>query len=365
MKETVSTSKRGMKFRVIKFFANVFFISSIVGTLGFSYYDEYRKEKIYDALNISFTEVREIEYGTENYNTLDLVSSIDNGEIIDYTKEIDTSIVGVKELKYEINNEDVSKEYKIQVEVKDTKNPIVEFKYKTITLYVGNTYVYKNNVKSVRDEVDGELTYVNKVPETNEHGYYTISTDLNNKKIGTYTVTVTAVDKNENTTVAKYNIKVIARPVAKTTTKTTTTNTTATKTVVGNYNGPSSVDTSSVVNAAKSLLGSKYVYGASSPSTGFDCSGFVSYIYRLFGKSLSRTAKGMASNGKAVSEANMQPGDIIVWSHRSDMVPTHVSLYIGNGQMIHAANKRKGVILSDVSYWKNGGKNKIVTIRRV
>ena len=336
MKETVSTSKRGMKVKIIKVFANVFFISSIVGTLGFSYYDEYRKEQLYDAMYISFSSVKEVEYGTANYDTLSFVESIENGEIKDYTRELT-----------------------IKVEVKDTKEPIIEFKYKTITLYVGNSYTYKNNIKSVKDEVDGDLPYVSEVPSVNENGYYTISTNLNNKKIGTYDVVVTAVDKNGNTTEAKYNIKVIAKPFAKTTTTTTA------KKVTGNYNGPSSVDTSSVVNAAKSLLGSKYVYGGSSPSTGFDCSGFVGYIYRLFGKSLSRTAKGMASDGKAVSEANMQPGDIIVWSHRSDLVPTHVSLYIGNGQMIHAANKTKGVILSDVNYWKNGGKNKIVTIRRV
>ena len=203
-----------------------------------------------------------------------------------------------------------------------------------------------------------------KVPETNEKGYYTISSNLNNKKIGTYTVTVKAVDKNGNETTATYNIKVIAKPVVKKTTTTTSTTTKA-KAVTGNYTGPSSVDTSSVVNAAKSLLGSRYVYAGSSPSTGFDCSGFVSYIYRLFGKNLSRTTKGLANDGKAVSEANMQPGDIIIWSNRSDMVPTHAALYIGGGQMIHAANKRQGVIKSDVSYWKNGGRNRIVTIRRV
>ena len=367
----VSTSLGGVRYKRMNLYANVMFISTIavVGSaFGYNYYEDTRKEQIYDTLHMTFSSVREVEYGSKDNNTLEFVKSYENGILSSYTEEIDTSSIGVRELKYEIVKDDVSKEYTIQVEVKDTVKPTIEFKYKTITLYVGNTYVYKNNVKSVKDAVDGELTYMAKAPETNEKGYYTISTNLNNKKIGTYNVTVKAVDKNGNESSAKYNIKVIARPVkntTKTTTKKTTKTTTTTKKATGSYTGPSSVDTSSVVNAAKSLIGSRYRYAGSSPSTGFDCSGFVSYIYRLFGKNLPRTARGMVSVGKAVSEANMQPGDIIVWSNRKDGVATHVALYIGNGQMIHAANRRLGVIKSDITYWKNGGRNRIITVRRV
>ena len=88
-------------------------------------------------------------------------------------------------------------------------------------------------------------------------------------------------------------------------------------------------------------------------------------MYRLFGKNLSRTASGIAKEGRAVSESDMQPGDIIVWSNRSDNVPTHVAIYVGNGTMVHAANRRLGVVSSSITYWKNGGRNKIVSIRRV
>lgn len=366
MKETiVPTSRRGAKYKKMNLFANIMFVTTIAGVgnvYGFNYYEDCRRSQLYDALHMTFSEVREVEYGSDT-DSLSFVESFENGEIGEYTEELDTASVGVKELKYELVKDDVSKEYTIEVLVKDTKKPSIAFKYNTITLYVGNTYAYKNNIKSVKDEVDGDLPYSDKDLENSETGYYTITSNLNNKKIGTYTVTVKAVDKNGNETVGTYNIKVIAKPTPK---KTTTTTTKTTKTTTsGSYKGPSSVDTSSVVAAAKSLLGSKYVYGQSSPSTGFDCSGLISYIYRLFGKELSRTAAGMAKNGRAVAYEDMQPGDIIVWSHRSDNVPTHVALYIGNGEMIHAANKRKGVIQSSIEYWKDGGRNKIVSIRRV
>ena len=363
MKDTVSTSKGGAKYKKMNLIANMMFISIICGFVGYEQYDEFRKEQLYDALNIAFTETKVLEYGTDNYDAINFVAKQENGVISNYTKEVDTSVVGVHKLKYEITKDDVSKEILIEVEVKDTKKPIIKFKKDTITLYVGNTYAYKNNIQSIKDEVDGDISYVDKAPEINENGYYTITSNFVKNKIGTYKVTVKAVDKNNNETVSSYNIKVIAKPKPKVQqVKNTNLSATIAK---GNYSGPATVDTSSVVNAAKSLVGSKYVYAASNPKVGFDCSGLVSYVYRLFGKNLSRTARGIASEGKAVSESNMQPGDIIIWSHRKDNVPTHVAIYIGNGTMVHAANKRLGVVSMSVSYWKNGGRNKIVSVRRV
>ena len=101
---------------------------------------------------------------------------------------------------------------------------------------------------------------------------------------------------------------------------------------------------------AKKYLGYKYVYGGSTPSEGFDCSGFVQYVYNHFGLSVSRTSTQQAKNGKAVSRENLKPGDIICFSGSSGSKKiTHSGIYIGNGQFIHAANSRKGVIISNVS----------------
>lgn len=104
-----------------------------------------------------------------------------------------------------------------------------------------------------------------------------------------------------------------------------------------------------VVSFAKQYLGSKYVSGGSSPSTGFDCSGFTSYVYSNFGVSLSRTSTAQANNGTSVSESNLEPGDLLIFKNSSNTSVGHVGIYIGNGQFIHAANKSKGVITSSLS----------------
>ena len=119
--------------------------------------------------------------------------------------------------------------------------------------------------------------------------------------------------------------------------------------------GSSSSTGSAVVAYAKQFLGCKYVYGGMSPS-GFDCSGFTSYVYKHFGYSLNRTSSGQRSNGVAVSKSNLQAGDILCFNG-------HVGLYIGGGSFIHAANPSKGVIISSLSesyYAKN-----YITARRI
>ncbi len=126
--------------------------------------------------------------------------------------------------------------------------------------------------------------------------------------------------------------------------------TTATTTSSSSSSSSSSATGAEIVAYAKKYLGSKYVYGGSSPSTGFDCSGFTTYVFKHFGYSLSRSSSAQASNGTAVSKSNLQAGDIICFSRSSSSSTVgHVGIYIGNGQFIHAANSRKGVIISNVS----------------
>ena len=96
-----------------------------------------------------------------------------------------------------------------------------------------------------------------------------------------------------------------------------------------------------IVAYAKKFLGYKYVYGASGPNS-FDCSGFTSYVYKHFGYSLNRTSGGQRSNGSGVSKSDLEPGDILCFSG-------HVGIYIGGNKFIHAANPKKGVIISSLS----------------
>lgn len=111
------------------------------------------------------------------------------------------------------------------------------------------------------------------------------------------------------------------------------------------------------VELALSYVGYPYVYGGSSPK-GFDCSGFTSYIYKQFGISLNRTCSGQLDNGTPVSMSELLPGDLVIFKKyaNSNKRASHVGLYIGNGQFVHASTAKVGVIVSNLSdaYYTTG-----------
>ena len=132
----------------------------------------------------------------------------------------------------------------------------------------------------------------------------------------------------------------------------TTTNTESQKATTETTTVPSSGNGSSIVATAKKYLGYNYTYGGSSPSTGFDCSGFTSYVFKQHGISLNRTAAGQYSNGVAVSRVNLQPGDLVMFG-KSGI--NHVAIYIGGGKIIHASTPSTGVRIDSLStgYYNN------------
>ena len=91
-----------------------------------------------------------------------------------------------------------------------------------------------------------------------------------------------------------------------------------------------------VVDYAKQYLGTPYVYGGNGPNS-FDCSGYTSYVYRHFGYTLNRTASGQLSNGTSVSKSELQPGDLVFFRYNTSKAASHVGIYIGGGQFIHAS----------------------------
>lgn len=97
---------------------------------------------------------------------------------------------------------------------------------------------------------------------------------------------------------------------------------------------------------AKQFVGYPYVYGGSSPS-GFDCSGFMQYVFAQFGYTINRTATAQLNDGVSVSYDEMQPGDIVYFGYGS--TATHVGMYIGDGQFVHAQNSSTGVVISSLS----------------
>lgn len=414
MKDKYPTT-RGLLIVILSLLTSIFVIKN--------YRTYLYNEKIRKNLKLSLVNGSYIEYG-DKINPLDLVEEVTYGEISKMPTNIDTTKVGPTRLTYQLTKEDVSKEISLLVEVKDTKKPVIKIEKEIVTIGIGEVYDFKNNVLSVADEVDGELvynkgeltngTYIiksnlnNKMPGTYQvnvraldknnnlevksfdikvinksktifknnivtiytgnnyninnnilkvidssnnilsiinkgNGYYRVSSNLNINKSGSYKVNVEIFDKYNNKAVFSYSIVVKEKPIVR----------------VVNYSV--NVDSNMLINNAKKYLGYKYVYGGNSPSTGFDCSGFIQYVFSISGVYIGRTTKDQLYAGNSVSRNEMKPGDILVWSDRRDGSPTHTAIYIGNNQMIHAANQKLGVEIRQINNW-NG---RIISIRRV
>lgn len=103
-----------------------------------------------------------------------------------------------------------------------------------------------------------------------------------------------------------------------------------------------------LVAYAKQFLGNPYVYGGSSLTDGADCSGFVMRIYEHFGIDTGRSSRDQAAKGRQIAIDAVQPGDLLFYASGSYI--NHVAIYIGGGQVIHAASSRTGIIISPSNY---------------
>ena len=114
-------------------------------------------------------------------------------------------------------------------------------------------------------------------------------------------------------------------------------------------NDTSPVSDNAVVSYALQFKGNPYVYGGTSLTNGADCSGFVQSVYKHFGVSLPRTASAQAGAGRYVSWGELQPGDLVFYSGNGGKSVTHVAIYIGNSQIIHASTPSGGIKVSSVN----------------
>ena len=113
--------------------------------------------------------------------------------------------------------------------------------------------------------------------------------------------------------------------------------------------GVSDVRTS-VVSYALQFVGNRYVWGGTSLEKGVDCSGFTMRILGKYGISLPHSSRAQPSYGKKISASEAKPGDLFFYGSGRSI--SHVAIYIGNGQIVHASNKRDGIKVSN-AYYRN------------
>ena len=226
----------------------------------------------------------------------------------------------------------------------EQQGPVQETPIKT--QYVNSTTV------NVRQEANTSSTIVTTVSLNTEVQVYSEENGWSKVKVNDkegYIATSLLSNSKQETSRGQST----SRRTSSTNTTTNTTSQTKSQTTTAQATSvPSSSNGSSIVATAKKYLGYKYTYGGSSPSTGFDCSGFTSYVFKQYGISLNRTAAGQYSNGVAVSRSNLQPGDLVMFG-KSGI--NHVAIYIGGGQIIHASTPSTGVRIDSLStgYYNN------------
>lgn len=105
-----------------------------------------------------------------------------------------------------------------------------------------------------------------------------------------------------------------------------------------------------MVNYAIQFVGGRYVWGGNDPHTGADCSGFTKYVYsHVAGVTLNRVSRDQAKQGKKIKSSEMRPGDLIFYTNSKGTI-NHVAMYIGNGQIVHAASRKSGIKISTWNY---------------
>ncbi|HWJ79599.1 MAG TPA: LysM peptidoglycan-binding domain-containing protein [Niallia sp.] len=204
-----------------------------------------------------------------------------------------------------------------------------------------STIMKKNNLNSTKIRVGQKLTIDEETSTSSTITYSVKNGDTLSdiaKKYGTTYKEIMSMNKLKTT-----NIKIGQK--LKITSKTTSKSSSASTAV-------SSVPTGTdIANLAKKYVGKPYVYGGSSPK-GFDCSGFVYYVFNSSGKSISRTsAAGFYNKAKKVSSPKV--GDLVFFSNTYKSGISHVGIYIGSGKMVSATDDKVEIDTLKSGYWKS------------
>lgn len=333
----------------------------------------------------------DIEVDSSN-NITDYIQAIDNvdGDVtafIEYDKELDTSTLGSQDITLTVSdNSDNTATETIEFNIVDTTAPTIDIENDTITLDYGKEFLYQDYM-TISDNYDSE-----------DDLEVTLDKDIDPISNETQTVTLTVTDTSGNASNVTLTIDVedISAPEISLTKTSVKIKQDASfdassylKSAIDNKDGDltdevvidDSVDTSKtgkytvsytvsdssgnettetltvtvqkkyqeLVDLALTKVGCSYVWGATGPNT-FDCSGFTQWCYRQYGIYIPRTAASQYSATTRVDKSDLEVGDLVFFKGTTGSSGiTHVGLYIGGGQFVHASGTKTGVKISSLS----------------
>lgn len=242
--------------------------------------------------------------------------------------------------KEENKEQETAKEETTEQEEKKTETK----KATTTKMYVSSTTINVREKASTSSKIikqlgiNTEVTVVEKVDDT----WSKISIDGTQGYVATKYLSSKKTQTTSNNSTENKTATSRGSDETRTSSDSTTEKTKTSESTEKSSSSSSGTTGSDVVAYAKNFINTKYVYGGTSPKTGFDCSGFTQYVYKHFGYSISRTSGSQRSDGTSVSKSDLQAGDIVCFSG-------HVGIYIGGNKFIHAENQANGVKISSLS----------------
>lgn len=356
-------------------------------------YENKRKQDIIDSMTITFTNIKNIEYGTKDFDfQKECIKEVKNAKIKKISS-IDTMNIGEQKIKIVLTEKGIDKETQYFINVIDTKSPEVKFKNKSVYVYIGDEFDSKSNIEFVRDIIDGDINENDQAIEDNKNATeeynkikhedikentkiaekplsayliedtkdkeeknlylkncYYINSDVDTSKQGEYTVHVIAIDKNGLKTSNKYEVIVKAKERQS---QNTNNNSSNRDNDLSNYKNSPSDHSSisnkgsvySVISTAQAQIGKPYVAGGRGPDT-FDCEGLVRYAYAQNGYNIGIARSAGYSIGTDWTKA--KPGDIIVQKNHVAIVVSLDSSQVSSGNgyyltIVEAKNPTMGI----------------------